>query len=137
VGFFHKALIPLTGKRRVIFRVVPAEQFQAAPVQPEQPLPLSNHVPEKNAEFDWARQPKATITCEGSSEPAEQAEPLEAQIPSKSNLMHGRWIAPNLAEERQHRPAHRRVKWRRGVVIEENRPGHQIHSAENGGNTTS
>src|SRR5882724_1438652 len=28
--------------------------------------------------------PKASKTCEGSSDPAEQAEPLEAQIPSRS-----------------------------------------------------
>jgi len=30
------------------FQVVPVGQFQAAPVQPEQLPPLSNHAPEKN-----------------------------------------------------------------------------------------
>src|SRR6185503_21090327 len=29
--------------------------------------------------------PNATITCDGSNEPAEQADPLEAQIPSRSS----------------------------------------------------
>src|SRR5476649_2942878 len=29
--------------------------------------------------------PSATITCDGSSEPAEQADPLEVQMPSMSN----------------------------------------------------
>src|ERR1039457_1135585 len=29
--------------------------------------------------------PSAATTCEGSNDPAEQAEPLEAQIPSKSS----------------------------------------------------
>ena len=39
----------------------------------------------RTSEFAWVRRPRATITCEGSREPAEQAEPLEAQIPSKSS----------------------------------------------------
>src|SRR6266516_4695732 len=32
-----------------------------------------------------ASTPRAAITCDGSSEPAEQADPLEAQIPSRSS----------------------------------------------------
>ena len=43
-----------------------------------------------------------------------------------ADVMHGRGIAPNLAQKRQHRLAHRRVERRRGVVIEVNRPWHPV-----------
>ena len=40
------------------------------------------------------------------------------------DVMHAGRIAPDLAEKRQHRLAHRRIQRRRGVVIEVNRPRH-------------
>jgi hypothetical protein len=39
----------------------------------------------RKSEFAWACRPRATNTSEGSREPAEQAEPLEAQFPFKSS----------------------------------------------------
>src|ERR1017187_1703350 len=42
-----------------------------------------------------------------------------------ADVMHGRGVAPKLAEKRQHRLAHCRVEWCRGVVIEVNRPWHR------------
>src|SRR5208282_3419042 len=47
----------------------------------EEPRPKEKRI----SEFAWAGLPTATITCEGSNEPEEQAEPLEAQMPSMSN----------------------------------------------------
>ena len=42
-----------------------------------------------------------------------------------ADVMHGRRIAPNFAEKRQHRVAHAWVKRGRGVVIEVNRSRHR------------
>ena len=41
-----------------------------------------------------------------------------------ADMMDAGGIAPNVAEKRQHRLAHRRIQRRRGVVIEVNRPRH-------------
>jgi hypothetical protein len=38
--------------------------------------------------------PSATMTCEGSKDPAEQADPLEAQIPAMSKPARSEMLSP-------------------------------------------
>src|ERR1017187_5268757 len=50
---------------------------------------------------------------------------VERRPGALADVMHGRRVAPKLAEKWQHRLAHCRVEWCRGVVIEVNRPWHR------------
>ena len=85
---FTKIPIPFTINYTILFpHVVRGGQFPAKNEQPNATSAAVESRPKENRTSEFASPdcPRATITCEGSSEPAEQAEPLEAQIPSRSS----------------------------------------------------
>ena len=68
-------------------RLCAANHFRQDTLYATQLLPNVDSRPSEKRISEFARPfstPSASTTCEGSNDPAEQAEPLEAQMPSKS-----------------------------------------------------